>query len=343
MKKLFVFLSLTLSVITLASCGDVNGNLVPWGVPDTKQQENNVNLEFDDEQIGDTSENSVTAPADTTAEPETIAPVDTSVPPETDNVPADTVPHAETTQPPVTAPVTQVPETTVPVTVPPQVTTPPTNKAPDYFTVKTKKLNYEDVNVLLFDAENLSEDNYTVGIIAKFYDENGKQLTAVTKKVEGFAAGEQRYILLEPETTFSSYSYTMITEDYNGECFTKYLDFKFINFQAGATPKHYDFSALTCVENTYRSDLYTTVKKIMLDSSGNIKLMKSTDYLMPPAYGETLDYEMMHLGLSDTPFPPDYGDGCGMIYIIDSISDQMSDELRDMLAQVVIDDGSQNN
>ena len=95
------------------------------------------------------------------------------------------------------------------------------------FTVKAKKYDYEENNIVLLSVENHSKNNYTVTVDMAYYDAGGNEITKESQSFEGFAANWQKYFLFQPSKTFASYEYTLVTEEFNGECLGNKFTFRF--------------------------------------------------------------------------------------------------------------------
>jgi len=97
----------------------------------------------------------------------------------------------------------------------------------DGFVIKSKKYDYEENNVVLLNVENHSEENYTVTVDMTYYDDAGNEIVKESQFFEGFDANWQKYFIFKPGRAFSSYKYTLTTEDFNGECYGKTFTFRF--------------------------------------------------------------------------------------------------------------------
>jgi len=106
-------------------------------------------------------------------------------------------------------------------------------KSTDGFTIKAKKYDYEENNVVLLSVENQSENNYTVTVDLTYYDDAGKEITKESQSFEGFAANWQKYFLFKPDKAFSSYEYKLTTENFSGECYGKNFNFEHTGIREG--------------------------------------------------------------------------------------------------------------
>lgn len=109
----------------------------------------------------------------------------------------------------------------------------------DGFTIKAKKYNYEENNVVLLSVENQSENNYTVTVDLTYYDDTGKEITKESQSFEGFAANWQKYFLFKPDKAFSSYEYKLTTENFSGECLGNKFTYKFVGVEENRGPIEY--------------------------------------------------------------------------------------------------------
>ena len=91
------------------------------------------------------------------------------------------------------------------------------------FLISEKTYKYEDGNVLILNAENMTDNAYTVVITAEFFDDNGESVKNLTKIFEGFPKGYKNYFVFSPETAFNSYKYEVETKPYDNETYANYL------------------------------------------------------------------------------------------------------------------------
>ena len=91
------------------------------------------------------------------------------------------------------------------------------------FLISEKTYKYGDDNVLILNAENKTDNAYTVVITAKFFDDNGELIKNSTKIFEGFPKGYKNYFVFSPETAFKSYKYEVKTKRYEKETYANYL------------------------------------------------------------------------------------------------------------------------
>ena len=95
------------------------------------------------------------------------------------------------------------------------------------FTVKAKKYDYEENNIVLLSVENHSKNNYTVTVDMAYYDAGGNEITKESQSFEGFSANWQKYFMFKPDRAFSSYEYKLTAEDFDGECYGNTITYKY--------------------------------------------------------------------------------------------------------------------
>ena len=91
------------------------------------------------------------------------------------------------------------------------------------FVFSEKTYKYGDGNVLILNAENLTDNAYTVVITAKFYDDSGEVIKNMTKIFEGFPKGYKNNFVFSPDTAFKNYEYKVRTKPYDKETYANYL------------------------------------------------------------------------------------------------------------------------
>lgn len=329
MKKIIILLLTLILIVTMFfACGSGNNPNVWWDIPSQETMENNVSIDFDTEEIIDvdskTTAGTVTEPEDVTVSEDRLKPEDTKVP-DTITIPSETTtPNMVTTPSEFSAPETDSVITTAPVidahvTTAPQPVTPPTNSTPGGFEVRAKKYAFEGNNLLLLDTENKTDTNYTVGIMVKYYDKNGKTLKTETQTFEGYAAGYRKYFLFNPGITFDSYNYKVITEDYSGECYTDYIDIEFQSFGLFKDPRgSFICTARTRITNEYRRRLDVQIQYVIFDRSGEIKFVDNYKYYDT---NQRYNYDVLDFAVAEywEPISADWSDGCSIIYIIKEI------------------------
>ena len=125
------------------------------------------------------------------------------------------------------------------------------------FTVKAKKYDYEENNLVLLSVENQTENNYTVTVDMTYYDDGGNEITKESQSFEGFAANWQKYFLFKPDKAFSSYEYKLTTENFSGECLGNKFTYKFAGVKEDRGVIAYDEISVTYGRIIYGSFLYS--------------------------------------------------------------------------------------
>ena len=93
------------------------------------------------------------------------------------------------------------------------------------FLLSEKTYNYKENKVLIINAENTSDNAYSIVLNVKFFDENGGNIKNKTKIFEGFPAGYSNYFVFSPEVPFDSYTYEFSASPYEKETYAEYLSF----------------------------------------------------------------------------------------------------------------------
>ncbi len=91
------------------------------------------------------------------------------------------------------------------------------------FVFSEKTYKYGDGNVLILNAENLTDNAYTVVITAKFFDDSGEAVENMTKIFEGFPGEYRNYFVFSPDTAFKRYEYEAEIKPYDKEAYADYL------------------------------------------------------------------------------------------------------------------------
>lgn len=92
------------------------------------------------------------------------------------------------------------------------------------FTVRDRKYTFEENDLVVLNVENGTNRNYSIKLHGKYLDENGNVLKEETQTFEGFAAGWKNYFLFRPEIKFDSFTYTLETKEFTGECVADKLE-----------------------------------------------------------------------------------------------------------------------
>lgn len=171
------------------------------------------------------------------------------------------------------------------------------------FVLKEKKLDYEEGNILLISAESKLDESKTLNLIVTYKDENGKQIKRDTKSIEGFAAGDSQYILLQPGFEFADHSYAIIVEDFEGvaEKAEEPLEFGDITFvktmrynnELAWEDDLTDFPTIKGkIDITNPTDITYSLKAtiFVFDGNGDLYNISTASGTVPPrAWGGTVD------------------------------------------------------
>lgn len=90
--------------------------------------------------------------------------------------------------------------------------------------VKQKKYEYNGCHVMILDITNQTDKNYTITIDAQYKNVNGKVIRREKRVFEGFPAGRQSYIVLQPGIKFGGFSYTLSADVYTDTCYAALVD-----------------------------------------------------------------------------------------------------------------------
>lgn len=87
------------------------------------------------------------------------------------------------------------------------------------FLLKEKKYTFKGANVLIINAQNNTDKNYSVTVEGEYLDSNGNVLKNESWLFEQFAAGYNHYFVFNPEITFDKFVYTINATEYSGEVY----------------------------------------------------------------------------------------------------------------------------
>lgn len=104
-------------------------------------------------------------------------------------------------------------DTTAPITTSPDSG----EEISDPITVSGNKYTFEDKDVLILKAANVSSTTCNVALNVTYLDEQGNEIKTETKKFTGFAAGWENNFLFTPKITFHDYKCEVETWDFSGE------------------------------------------------------------------------------------------------------------------------------
>lgn len=86
------------------------------------------------------------------------------------------------------------------------------------FVGKDNIYTYKGNHVALLKLENHGNKNYTVTVAARYLDAQGNEIKTETQTFEGFPAGWENYFFFNPGIQFSDFTYTLIKQEFSGEC-----------------------------------------------------------------------------------------------------------------------------
>ena len=163
------------------------------------------------------------------------------------------------------------------------------------FVIKAKKYVYGENNAVILSAENQSDKNYTVSINMTYYDDAGNEITQESQLYESFAANWQKYFAFDPGIPFSSYDFTVTTEEYVGECYAQYVEISFgglsksMDMSDDLIEKYGDFTKFptimaTCYKkNSSGYQLKTRYDLVVIDNTGEIfSIVRSGNFILEP-------------------------------------------------------------
>ena len=137
------------------------------------------------------------------------------------------------------------------------------------FIFNEKKYAFNDQNLVLMDVKNETDTNYTLTIHYTFYDEAGNELLSKSREFIGIAAGWQRPILLWNGMAFDSYSYTIETKPYEGECFGVNYRMEYVGLRELKSKETF-LIAEALETNTNTSPFLRVLTTILFDNEGNV-------------------------------------------------------------------------
>jgi len=200
----------------------------------------------------------------------------------------------------------------------------------DGFTVKAKKYDYKENNVVLMNVENHSENNYTVTVDMTYYDDGGNEITKESQSYEGFSANWQKYFAFDPGIPFSSYDFTVTTEEYSGECYAQYVDISFGQLEEalteveGDTVTKYPSIISTCYpKNSSGYQLMTGYHLVVIDNTGKIFFSGSRGKKLIAPYAKGDNYSnilILQCLEGDLVWPEEIKDGVLGICAVESVT-----------------------
>lgn len=156
----------------------------------------------------------------------------------------------------------------------------------DGFVIKSRKYDYKKNNVLLINVENHSNNSCSVTLNVTYFDESGQELSKDSQSFEGFATNWQKYFLFQPNKTFTSYEYTMTTEEFNEECLGNKITFRFDGIKDERTDLGLDESgtpigigkgiiSYMAYRIEYPDPIYFGCSQIIFDNQGEIYFIET--------------------------------------------------------------------
>lgn len=107
----------------------------------------------------------------------------------------------------------------------------------DYNTYAERKLAkcksgpYKDVSIAILDVTNETAKNYSVTIHGSYLDKDGNVLMTETQEWDQFASGWQKYFLFRPGMAFDKFTYTIETEEFEGDCWKTKISYTFLGLE----------------------------------------------------------------------------------------------------------------
>ena len=86
------------------------------------------------------------------------------------------------------------------------------------YSIKAKTYQHDGSKMVILDVTNETNDNHTLRITGKYYDQSNKLLKTETKEFEGFYSGYQNLFLFKPDINFEKFEYAIEVEAYDATC-----------------------------------------------------------------------------------------------------------------------------
>ncbi len=83
-----------------------------------------------------------------------------------------------------------------------------------------------DGKVLILDATNTTENNYSVKIRITFFDENGEKIRKESKSIREFPAGHSQYVVFKSCPDYTTYETEIVLTEYIGDTYADHISFK---------------------------------------------------------------------------------------------------------------------
>ena len=149
------------------------------------------------------------------------------------------------------------------------------------FTVTGEIYTYRGKNVLVLNAKNGTDTNYTVTIHVTYLDENGEALKSQKQTFDAFSSGGQKYFFFNPNLAFSSYTCTVEKTEYEGECYLHYVttgglwEKPFI-YKDVSENKEW-ITASWILNSAYTHDLYIACTYLIITEEGELYFQDSRE------------------------------------------------------------------
>ena len=100
--------------------------------------------------------------------------------------------------------------------------------------IKQKKYTYDGNDLIILDVTNESNGNYSITINGTYLDESGNVLKTEKKTFDQFSAGYKNYFLFKPEMKFSQFTYTVEASKTDAPCYAKDVKYIFLGLEENA-------------------------------------------------------------------------------------------------------------
>ena len=163
----------------------------------------------------------------------------------------------------------------------PADTTPSGTEKAGEFVVTGEKYAYKNKDVLLLNAKNETDTNYTVTIHVTYLDADGTELKTQKQSFEAFSSGGQKYFFFNPNIAFDSYTYTVDKVPYDGVCYLHYINTDGLDrppylYQDVSENNEYIFASFR-VSNSCPNALYTASTYLIVTGDGELYYLDSQE------------------------------------------------------------------
>lgn len=140
-------------------------------------------------------------------------------------------------------------------------------------------------NVLILNATNTTDTNYSIKIKVTFFDENGKEAGKKTKNIRDFPAGYNRYVVFDSCPDYSTYLSELVLTEYTGDSYADHISFKFgtqtEKFLVDTTDPLSDIYNELVARTSFKFDcpipeMYVTYDVVLFDNKGEIYIIFGT-------------------------------------------------------------------